>query len=104
MNLYQPTITGSLLVSGSITATGGIAMSGSIASASYASNASTASYWSGSIVNAASASYWSGSIVNAASSSFAATASSADAFTVRNTLTAQTLIVQTITRNITNAH
>jgi hypothetical protein len=48
--------------------------------ASWANNATTASY-----------------ILNAVSSSFAATASSADNFTVRGTLTAQTIIAQTIT-------
>ena len=52
-------------------------MSGSIASASYATIATTA-----------------------ATASYAATASSADNLTVRNTLTAQTLVVQTITSSV----
>ena len=39
-------------------------------------------------------------VQNAVSASFASTASSADNFTVRNTITAQTLIVQTITSSI----
>ena len=77
--------------------------SGSILNATSASFASTASYWSGSVLNATSASfastasYWSGSILNATSASFASTASSADNFTVRGTLTAQTIVAQTIT-------
>jgi hypothetical protein len=61
-----------------------------------ASNATTASY----VLNAVSASYWSGSILNATSASYAATASSADNLTVRGTLTAQTINVQTITSSI----
>jgi hypothetical protein len=51
--------------------------------ASYAENAQTASF-----------------VLNALSSSFAATASSADNLTVRGTLTAQTINVQTITSSI----
>ena len=98
-------------------------------SASYAASASntlfaqTASYWSGSIINAATASYVqnaqtasyvqnaqsasyilnavSASHANSASNAIAAqTASSADNFTVRGTLTAQTLVVQTITSSV----
>jgi hypothetical protein len=66
-------ITGSLQVSGSIT--------GSLfGTSSWANNAVTSSY-----------------ILNAVSSSFASTASSADNFTVRGTLTAQTIVAQTIT-------
>ena len=61
-----------------------------------ASFALTASY----VENAQSASYWSGSILNATSASYAATASSADNFTVRGTLTAQTIVAQTITSSI----
>ena len=52
-------------------------------SASQAQNATTASY-----------------ILNAVSASFASTASSADNFTVRGTLTAQTIVVQTITSSV----
>jgi len=83
--------------------------SGSIINALSSSFANTASYWSGSIVNAATASfvqtaqtasYWSGSINNALSASYAATASHADNFTVAGTLTAQTLVVQTITSSV----
>jgi hypothetical protein len=62
---------GNIVVSGSITTTGTVAISGSIASASFATSAS-----------------------------FAATASSADNLLVRNTLTAQTLVVQTITSSV----
>jgi hypothetical protein len=101
-NLHQ--MTGSLDVSGSIVAR---SFTGSLqGTASYATQALSASYWSGSIINAAtasyvlqaqSASYWSGSILNATSASFAETASSADNFLVRGTLTAQTIVAQTIT-------
>ena len=57
-----------------------------------ASNANTASY----IVTAQTASY----VLNAISSSFASTASSADNFTVRGTLTAQTIVAQTVSSSI----
>ena len=123
------TVTGSLTVSGSGTFTniGPAIFSGSITStdgftgsfsgtatnatsASYASSATSASYALSTTsasyaltstsasyaLNTTSASY-------ALSSSFAyqaQTASSADAFTVRNTLTAQTLVVQTVTSSI----
>jgi hypothetical protein len=86
---YFPVVTGSLTVSGSvnisggITASGGISISGSIASASFASTASF-------VALAQSAS-------NAVS---AATASFANAFTVAGNLTAQTLVVQTITSSV----
>ena len=105
---YFPIVTGSLTVlgnisvSGSITTSGSITISGSITSASFAS---TASYWSGSIVNAESASFAStASFVALAQSASnavaAATASFANAFTVAGNLTAQTLVVQTITSSI----
>jgi hypothetical protein len=58
-----------------------------------ASNANTASY----AVIAQTASYWSGSISNATSASYAQTSSYADNFTVAGTLTAQTIVAQTIT-------
>jgi hypothetical protein len=106
-------LTGSYSLTGSLQAT---SFTGSLSgTASFADNttsasfASTASYWSGSIINAAtasfvqnaqSASYWSGSINNALSASYAATASYADNFTVAGTLTAQTLVVQTITSSV----
>jgi len=75
--------------------------------ATLAQTANTASY----VLNAVSASYASSStsasfastasyILNAISSSFASTASSADNFLVRGTLTAQTIVVQTITSSI----
>ena len=86
---YFPVVTGSLTVSGSvnisggITASGGITISGSIDSASFASTASF-------VALAQSAS-------NAVS---AATASYADALTVAGNLTAQTLVVQTITSSV----
>ena len=67
MNLYQPTITGSLAVSGSVIINGPMTViSGSLSG----------------------------------TASLASTASSADNFLVRNTLTAQTLVVQTITSSI----
>jgi len=73
------TVIGNQINTGSITATQGF--TGSLfGTASWANNATTASY-----------------ILNAVSSSFASTASSADNFTVRGTLTAQTIVAQTIT-------
>ena len=113
MRIHSPQITGSAENTNIVTITRITSLT-----ALSASFASTASYWSGSIINAASASYWSGSIINAAtasyilnavsasyvlnaiSSSFAETASSADNLTVRGTLTAQTINVQTITSSI----
>ena len=71
MQLYQPTITGSLSVSGSINISGSITIAGG------------------------------GTISGTASiATNAITASSADNFLVRNTLTAQTLVVQTITSSV----
>jgi hypothetical protein len=49
---------------------------------------------------AQTASYWSGSIDNVLSASYSATASHADNFTVAGTLTAQTLVIQTITSSV----
>ena len=80
-------------------------------SASYVLNAvsssfaTSASYWSGSIVNAESASFASTSsfvaLAQSASNAVAAaTASFANAFTVAGNLTAQTLVVQTITSSV----
>jgi hypothetical protein len=102
------TVTGSLIVSGSGTFTniGPAVFSGSITStagftgsfsgtATSASYASTASF----VANAQTASY----VLNAVSSSFATsaiTASYADSLTVAGTLTAQTLVVQTITSSV----
>jgi len=74
MILNSPTISGSLTVTGNIIASGSITLSGSVASASYATSASNAT-------NAISASY-------------------ANNLTVAGTLTAQTLVVQTITSSI----
>jgi hypothetical protein len=95
MNLYQPTITGSLSVSGSVNISGSISIEGGgtiSGTASIATTALTASF----VENAQTASY----VLNAVSSSFALTASSADNLLVRNTLTAQTLVVQTITSSV----
>jgi hypothetical protein len=102
------TVTGSLIVSGSGTFTniGPAVFSGSLTStagftgsfsgtATSASFASTASF----VANAQSASY----VLNAISSSFATsavTASYADSLIVAGTLTAQTLVVQTITSSV----
>jgi hypothetical protein len=83
MILNSPTISGSLTVTGNIITSGSITLSGSVASASYASTSSF-------VALAQSAS-------NAVS---AATASFANAFTVASTLTAQTLVVQTITSSV----
>jgi hypothetical protein len=60
--------------------------------ASYILNAQSASY----ILNAQTASY----VLNAVSSSYAATASYANNFKVENTLTAQRIVVQTITSSV----
>jgi len=95
MNLYQPTITGSLSVSGSVNISGSISITGGgtiSGTASIATTALTASF----VANAQTASY----VLNAVSSSFALTASSADNFLTRGTLTAQTLVVQTITSSV----
>jgi hypothetical protein len=71
MILNSPTISGSLTVTGNILTSGSITLSGSVASASYALSASNAQ-----------------------------TASFANAFTVAGNLTAQTLVVQTITSSV----
>jgi hypothetical protein len=111
MQLYQPTITGSLAVSGSVIVDGSITattISGTLSgtaslatTASFAVVANSASYAASAsnTLSAQSASY----ILNAQSASIATTAltaSSADNFLVRNTLTAQTLVVQTITSSV----
>jgi hypothetical protein len=116
-NLHQ--MTGSLDVSGSIVArsfTGSLqgtaswannALTASYAlnipvtasyavSSSNAVNAQTASY----VLNAVTASYWSGSILNTTSASYTSTSSYADNFTVGNTLTAQRIVVQTISSSV----
>ena len=116
---YFPVITGSLTVSGSIIVTEGISMSGSIASSSYAATASfvtlsqtasfvttaqTASFVTTAqtasfVTTAQTASY----VLNAQSASnavVAQTASYASSLTVAGTLTAQTLVVQTITSSV----
>jgi hypothetical protein len=110
MILNSPTISGSLTVTGNIIASGSITLSGSVASASYAATASfvalaqSASY----VLTAQTASF----VANAQTASFVAlaqsasnavsaqTASFANAFTVASTLTAQTLVVQTITSSV----
>ena len=71
MQLYQPTITGSLAVSGSVSVSGSITIVGGGSIAGTASIATTA-----------------------------LTASSADNFLTRGTLTAQTIVVQTITSSV----
>jgi hypothetical protein len=80
-------VTGSTAISGSVTITGSVSatnFTGSLlGTASWANNATTSSY-----------------ILNAVSASFASTASSADNFLVRGTLTAQTIVAQTITSSI----
>ena len=95
---------GNVTISGSLTVTGGVIMSGSIASASQATSASyanSASYsLSGSYAATASYAINSTAAANATSASYAATASYANAFTVGGTITAQTLVVQTITSSV----
>jgi len=95
---YFPVVTGSLVVlgnvsvSGSINTSGSITISGSITSASFASTASF-------VGNAQTASFV--ALAQSASNAVSAqTASFANAFTVANTLTAQTLVVQTITSSV----
>jgi len=110
MILNPPIISGSLTVTGNIIASGSITLSGSVASASYAASASnasaaqTASY----VLTAQTASF----VALAQTASFVAlaqsasnavsaqTASFANSFTVNGTLTAQTLVVQTITSSV----
>jgi len=92
--------TNGLTVTGSVTAT---SFTGSLlGTASYATQALSASYWSGSVLNATSASYAATALsasyaTQALSASYAATSSYANNFTVAGTLTAQTIVVQTIT-------
>jgi hypothetical protein len=81
--------------------------SGNTITASFATNTNSASYalnagntqTASFAINAGSASY-ALNAGNTQSSSFAATASSADNFLVRGTLTAQTIVVQTITSSV----
>ena len=112
---------GNVQVTGSITATGGITISGSIASASYAQSSSYAVSSSNSVSSsyALTASHAPTSLTssyavssshadnadNAITASFALTAASATNFTASNvlvtgTVTAQTVVVQTITSSI----
>jgi hypothetical protein len=84
-------------VSGSTTlatlnTSGQLSGSSPVLSSSYALNATSASY----ALNATSASY----ALSASNATNAVTASFANAFTVANTLTAQTLVVQTITSSV----
>jgi hypothetical protein len=101
--LYGVQINGAfpdLQVNGNVTSTGASSyltgsLLGTASTASFALNAQTASY----VLTAQTASY----VLNAVSSSFATsaiTASYADSLTVAGTLTAQTLVVQTITSSI----
>jgi len=101
---YFPIVTGSLTVlgninvSGSITTSGSITISGSITSASFASTASF-------VANAESASFASTAsfvaLAQSASNAVSAqTASFANTLTVAGNLTAQTLVVQTITSSV----
>jgi hypothetical protein len=91
--------TGSLLGTASFATSASQAITASYilqaVSASFATSASRAisSSFATTAASATTASY----VLNAVSASFASTASSADNFTVRNTLTAQTIVVQTIT-------
>jgi hypothetical protein len=86
-----------VVTSGSNISTGGY--TGSLfGTASYASNANSSSY----ALNSTSASYAANSTSASytLSASYAATSSYADSFTVAGTLTAQTIIVQTITSSV----
>jgi len=96
MILNSPYISGSSTITGNLTVLGSISGSiNSAISASYALNATSASY----ALNATSASY-SNNSTNTLSASYAQTSSYADTFTVAGTLTAQKLVVQTITSSI----
>jgi hypothetical protein len=83
MQIYQPSITGSLSISGSINLSGSISLSSGSVMTGTASLATTASY-----------------AISATDAVTAQTASFANAFTVAGTLTAQTLVVQTITSSV----
>jgi hypothetical protein len=93
-------VTASFVLGQSATSSYALSASNAI-SASYVLTAQTASY----VVTAQTASYvltaqTASFVSNAISSSFAATSSYADNFTVGNTLTAQRIVVQTITSSI----
>ena len=97
MQLYQPTITGSLAVSGSVTINGPMTVvSGSLSGT--ASLATTASY--AVVANSASYAASASNALSASNAVTAQTASYANALTVAGTLTAQTLVVQTITSSV----
>jgi hypothetical protein len=85
MLIHNLVATGSAIVSGSSTITGDLTVLGSISGTI-----------SGSVDNAISASY----AINATNAITAQTASYADSFTVAGTLTAQKLVVQTITSSV----
>jgi hypothetical protein len=95
-------VTGSSSFTGSVDISGSLSVIQGVVNQLTASYAVTASYWSGSIGLALTASY----VQNAQtasyvlSSSYAATSSYADNFTVGNTLTAQRIVVQTISSSI----
>jgi hypothetical protein len=100
LGLANSTISGSLAVSQSVTAqsfTG--SLSGSATTATSASYALTASY-ADNVPLTASYALVANTASYAISASNAATASSADNLTVRGTLTAQTIVVQTITSSV----
>jgi hypothetical protein len=96
---FTGSFTGSLLGTSSFATSASQATTASYVlqavSASFATSASRAvsASFATTAASATTASY----ILNAVSASFASTASSADNFTVRGTLTAQTIVVQTIT-------
>jgi len=104
MILNSPYISGSLTVTGNIIASGSITLSGSVASASFADNAATASFvtlaQTASFVTTAQTASFVANAQSASNAVIAQTASFANAFTVAGTLTAQTLVVQTITSSV----
>jgi hypothetical protein len=101
MILNSPTISGSLTVTGNIITSGSITLSGSVASASFAATASfVALAQSASNAVAAETASFVALAQSASNAVSAATASFANAFTVASTLTAQTLVVQTITSSV----
>jgi hypothetical protein len=91
INVVSPLYT--LDVSGSGNYTNGLTVTGSVTATSFTGSLLGTASFATSASQAITASY----ILNAISASFASTASSADNFLVRGTLTAQTIVAQTIT-------
>ena len=108
MILNSPTISGSLTVTGNIIASGSITLSGSVASASYAANAelldgldSTQFTLTSSFAAfTASQNILNGTYATTGSNTFAGIQTINSNLTVTGSITAQTLVVQTITSSV----